>query len=92
VISVIGAVSCAYVASLGYDITERVYTSGQRMSSLPLLRAWFYLPVPICFGLMSVAFVQTLLAGLTGIRLPDVADFGPRDGDSKEGHTPKEEH
>jgi TRAP-type C4-dicarboxylate transport system permease small subunit len=80
-IAMIGLVICAYVAKLGYDITDRVYSSGQRMSSLPFARAWFYLPVPIGFGLMALAFVQIIAASYTGLPLRKLADFGPSQPD-----------
>lgn len=77
IIALIGLVVCLYVAKLGYDITERVHSSGQRMSSLPFARAWFYLPVPIGFGLMAIAFAQIIFASFSGLRLRALADFGP---------------
>lgn len=85
VISLIGLVICAFVAKLGYDITNHVYSSGQRMSSLPLARAWFYLPVPIGFGLMALAFVQIIIASYTGLPLRKIADFGPTDSTQHPG-------
>lgn len=76
-IALIGLVTCAYVAKLGYDITERVFLSGQRMSSLPFARAWFYLPVPIGFGLMALAFFQIIVASHTGLPPRNLSEFGP---------------
>lgn len=78
VIALVGAVTCAYVAYLGWGLSDRIFSTGQRMSSLPLARGWFYLPVPIGFGLMSLAFVQMLVASWTGVAHPNAADFGPR--------------
>jgi TRAP-type C4-dicarboxylate transport system permease small subunit len=76
-IAVIGVLVCAYVAKLGWDLTERIFSTGQRMSSLPLARGWFYLPIPLGFGLMSVSFLQVLIATWTGARQPELSDFGP---------------
>ncbi len=74
-ISVLGVVISAYFFWLGLELTTRIFGSGQRMSSLPLARGWFYLAVPVGMGLMSVAFVQTLAATLTGLKQPVIADF-----------------
>ena len=58
-------------------MTHRIFSSGQRMSSLPLARGWFYLPLPIGFGLMSISFLQMMLVDWTGLRTPELSDFGP---------------
>jgi TRAP-type C4-dicarboxylate transport system permease small subunit len=77
VIAIVGILVCAYVAKLGWDLTERIFSTGQRMSSVPLARGWFYMPVPLGFGLMSVSFLQVLIATWTGARQPELSDFGP---------------
>ncbi len=76
-IAILGACVFAYVAWLGFDLTTRIFATGQKMSSLPLARAWFYLPIPIGFGLMTLASIQMLLATWTGIAQPKAEDFGP---------------
>jgi TRAP-type C4-dicarboxylate transport system permease small subunit len=77
-IAIVGIITCAYVAHLGWNLTNRIFSTGQRMSSLPLARGWFYLPVPIGFGLMTLAFAQMLIASWTGVAHPMARDFGPR--------------
>lgn len=74
-VCILGIVMCLYFFKQGFDLTARIWSSGQRMSSLPLPRGLFYLAVPVGMGLMSVAFLQTLIATLTGIAQPKVADF-----------------
>jgi TRAP-type C4-dicarboxylate transport system permease small subunit len=71
----LGVVVTLYFAVLGYDLTVRIFSSGQRMSSLPLARGWFYLPVPIGMALMMLAFLQRLCATVTGLAQPKPSDF-----------------
>lgn len=78
-IALLGLAVSVYVAYYGWQLTERIFNTGQRMSSLPFARGWFYLAVPIGFGLMSVAFLQLILATWTGITLPKQEDFAPED-------------
>ena len=75
VVCSLGAIVAAYFFALGYELTIRIFSSGQRMSSVPLARGWFYLSVPVGMGLMCLAFVQTVLATLTGLHQPKVSDF-----------------
>lgn len=75
VICCLGIVITAYFFMLGYELTVRIFSSGQRMSSVPLPRGWFYLSIPVGMGLMCVAFLQTLLATITGLAQPKVSDF-----------------
>lgn len=78
VIALVGVITCAYVAYLGWIFADRIFSSGQRMSSLPFARGWFALPVPVGFGLMTLAFAQMLIASWTGVAHPTARDFGPR--------------
>lgn len=77
IIAVVGIAVCGYVTILGYEMTQRIFLSGQRMSSLPLARGWFYLPVPLGFGLMAISFLQMMLVEWSGLRTPKLSDFGP---------------
>jgi len=76
-ICLLGLSISIYFFVLGYDLTQRIFGSGQRMSSLPFARAWFYLSVPVGMGLMILAFIQQLLSLLTGRGLPLNDDFIP---------------
>lgn len=75
-IGLLGMAVCSYFAVLGLQLTVRIFASGQTMSSLPLARAWFYLSVPVGMSLMAVGFLQSVLAGLTGVAQPTEDDFG----------------
>jgi len=71
----LGLAISLYFLWLGYGLTERIFASGQRMSSLPLARGWFYLAVPVGMGLMAVAFLQAIVATFSGLSQPKIADF-----------------
>lgn len=66
IVSLISALTTAYVATLGFDLAWRVHTAGQMSAVLPIRRAWFYYPVPLGFALMAVAFLMTAVRAATG--------------------------
>ena len=76
IVGVLGAVSLGYIAWLGGQLTVRIFNTGQVMSSLPILRGYLYLALPVGCGLMSVAYVFQVLALLFGGRLPRAEDYG----------------
>lgn len=50
----------------GWQLFMQRYQMGQTMSSLPLLRAWFYLSLPISGGLIAIFAADNLRLLLTG--------------------------
>lgn len=75
IISLVGAVLTGYLAFLGWRLTSLIFGTGQVMSSLPILRGWIYLAIPVGCGLMSAAYVFDFLARLCGVPLPRPEDF-----------------
>lgn len=74
--AIVGAITMSYVAWLGYELTAFIFRSGQMSSSLPVLRGWIYLAIPVGCGLTAVAYVYELLVMAFGGTLPKAADYG----------------
>jgi len=53
-----GALTCGYLAWLGYFYARGIFASGQVMTTLSAPAGLYYLPVPIGSGLMAIAFLQ----------------------------------
>ena len=53
-----GAITCAYLAWLGYFYARAIFASGQVMTTLNAPAGLYYLPVPIGSGLMAIAFLH----------------------------------
>lgn len=56
-----GAITCGYLAWLGYFYARGIFASGQVMTTLSAPAGLYYLPVPIGSGLMTLAFLQLAL-------------------------------
>jgi TRAP-type C4-dicarboxylate transport system permease small subunit len=55
--------------------------SGQVMSALPMLKAWFYLSVPVSGALIAVFALDATIGTICGRALPS-AEFNPPEGAS----------
>jgi len=75
IISLVGAVLTGYLAFLGWRLTSLIFGTGQVMSSLPIMRGWIYLSVPVGCGLMCAAYIFDFLARLFDVPLPKPEDF-----------------
>lgn len=75
-VGVLGAVTMAYVARIGWDLATFIHGTGQMMSSLPLKRGWIYFSIPVGGGLMAVAYAMQVLLALTNQPFPRSEDYG----------------
>ena len=66
VIGIIGAVTMAYVGWFGYVFTAKRFAFGQMDPMLEIPTAWFYMPLPIGGGLMTIAFLFGALKAALG--------------------------
>ncbi|NYT69077.1 TRAP transporter small permease [Pusillimonas noertemannii] len=76
IVGIVGAVLLGYIAWLGAQLTLRIFNTGQVMSSLPILRGYLYLAVPVGCGLMSLAYIFQVFVLLLGGQLPRQEDYG----------------
>lgn len=75
-IGIVGAITMAYVAWIGWGLTEIILNTNQRMGSLPFRRGWIYLAVPVGAGLMSLAYFVQILLCISNEPLPKAEDYG----------------
>jgi C4-dicarboxylate transporter, DctQ subunit len=80
-VAVLGVALCAYVAKIGFDSMQREIAYGMLLPS-GYLPAWPQsLAIPLCFGLMAVAYVSYLWSVLTTRRPTSTGEpRGPAEG------------
>ena len=75
-VGIVGMFTMAYVAWIGWGLTELILNTNQVMSSLPVRRGWIYLAVPVGAGLMSLAYFVQILHCISNEPLPTAEEFG----------------
>lgn len=65
-IGIVSGITMTYVTWHGGALAWRVYQSGQVSAVLPMVKAVFYIPVPLGGGLMAAAFFMLAAKALTG--------------------------
>lgn len=77
-VGVLGAATTGYIAWFAIDLCQRIWAGGQMSSVLPVLKVVFYLPLPIGFGLMSVAFLLNAVYAIQGtLKRPEDLTINP---------------
>ncbi|MPZ56029.1 MAG: TRAP transporter small permease subunit [Rhizobiales bacterium] len=74
IVGLLGVVLCAYVAKYGFDSVSREIEFGALLPS-GYLPAWPQtLAIPLCFALMSVAYISFLYFVLTGTKKQRISE------------------
>jgi len=75
-VALLGIALCGFVAKIGYDSFRQALEFGERLGSGDLPSWPQDLVIPVCFGLMAVAYVSHLLSIIRGrqVRAPSEAE------------------
>lgn len=92
IVAVVGFATMAYLAWISWQLVGFSAGTGQRSTTLPVPRYFFFLPIAIGASLVTVAYLETIVRAITNtlrplpaieppvaVKIPDTSEAAPAD-------------